>query len=115
MPDDPPLAALFRTNGLRQSRGGSVCGPYRAGMSAHGARRCRSELGGRQPAARRAPSSEATARSPTTRNPSNQTVPCLSPSGELNHASIDLRSEEHTSELQSLLRNSYAVFSLNKK
>src|SRR3546814_7473275 len=27
---------------------------------------------------------------------------------------INLRSEEHTSELQSLLRNSYAVFSLKK-
>src|SRR3546814_10460145 len=26
-----------------------------------------------------------------------------------------LRSEEHTSELQSLMRNSYAVFCLNKK
>src|SRR3546814_6058740 len=28
---------------------------------------------------------------------------------------IDLRSEEHTSELQSLMRNSYAVFCLKKK
>src|SRR3546814_8588956 len=28
---------------------------------------------------------------------------------------IDLRSEEHTSELQSLMRISYAVFCLNKK
>src|SRR3546814_8510470 len=27
----------------------------------------------------------------------------------------DLRSEEHTSELQSLMRNSYAVFCLKKK
>src|SRR3546814_1528511 len=27
----------------------------------------------------------------------------------------DTRSEEHTSELQSLMRNSYAVFCLNKK
>src|SRR3546814_4200092 len=32
------------------------------------------------------------------------------------HRSAELaRSEEHTSELQSLMRNSYAVFSLNKK
>src|SRR3546814_5592619 len=31
------------------------------------------------------------------------------------HAAIAARSEEHTSELQSLMRNSYAVFCLNKK
>src|SRR3546814_7707424 len=30
-------------------------------------------------------------------------------------AMLDLRSEEHTSELQSLMRISYAVFCLNKK
>src|SRR3546814_2879211 len=30
-------------------------------------------------------------------------------------ANVDGRSEEHTSELQSLMRNSYAVFCLNKK
>src|SRR3546814_6814200 len=30
-------------------------------------------------------------------------------------AGCDLRSEEHTSELQSLMRNSYAVFCLNNK
>src|SRR3546814_1581437 len=29
--------------------------------------------------------------------------------------SVDIRSEEHTSELQSLMRNSYAVFCLKKK
>src|SRR3546814_6594614 len=28
---------------------------------------------------------------------------------------VEVRSEEHTSELQSLMRNSYAVFCLNKK
>src|SRR3546814_10855410 len=28
---------------------------------------------------------------------------------------LDIRSEEHTSELQSLMRNSYAVFCLKKK
>src|SRR3546814_10653391 len=33
--------------------------------------------------------------------------------GGLGHG--DLRSEEHTSELQSLMRNSYAVFCLKKK
>src|SRR3546814_5594421 len=31
------------------------------------------------------------------------------------HRAIDLRSEEHTSELQSLMRISYAVFCLKKK
>src|SRR3546814_3611205 len=31
------------------------------------------------------------------------------------HPIIDLRSEEHTSELQSLMRRSYAVFCLKKK
>src|SRR3546814_3782974 len=30
-------------------------------------------------------------------------------------ARVEKRSEEHTSELQSLMRNSYAVFCLNKK
>src|SRR3546814_1934299 len=34
--------------------------------------------------------------------------------GELAHATLH-RSEEHTSELQSLMRNSYAVFCLQKK
>src|SRR3546814_8609319 len=32
-----------------------------------------------------------------------------------NAAGVNLRSEEHTSELQSLMRISYAVFCLNKK
>src|SRR3546814_6254604 len=32
-----------------------------------------------------------------------------------NHAAIGVRSEEHTSELQSLMRISYAVFCLKKK
>src|SRR3546814_6134339 len=31
------------------------------------------------------------------------------------HVEADRRSEEHTSELQSLMRNSYAVFCLKKK
>src|SRR3546814_6051335 len=31
------------------------------------------------------------------------------------HTRLDARSEEHTSELQSLMRNSYAVFCLKKK
>src|SRR3546814_1186912 len=32
----------------------------------------------------------------------------------LDRAFVDVRSEEHTSELQSLMRHSYAVFCLNK-
>src|SRR3546814_7349578 len=51
------------------------------------------------------------------------TVGCLSgqgcalPTRQLVHADIydDFRSEEHTSELQSLMRISYAVFCLKKK
>src|SRR3546814_3933571 len=35
--------------------------------------------------------------------------------GENTAIDADRRSEEHTSELQSLMRNSYAVFCLNKK
>src|SRR3546814_10515412 len=31
------------------------------------------------------------------------------------HTDVDSRSEEHTSELQSLMRKSYVVFCLNKK
>src|SRR3546814_6235621 len=33
----------------------------------------------------------------------------------INESDMILRSEEHTSELQSLMRNSYAVFCLKKK
>src|SRR3546814_1130690 len=35
--------------------------------------------------------------------------------GILDEAEAEVRSEEHTSELQSLMRISYAVFCLNKK
>src|SRR3546814_3468301 len=41
--------------------------------------------------------------------------PDLSPSTEKAVADTDGRSEEHTSELQSLMRISYAVFCLKKK
>src|SRR3546814_5318536 len=37
------------------------------------------------------------------------------PSRELQDENFPTRSEEHTSELQSLMRNSYAVFCLKKK
>src|SRR3546814_7051887 len=35
--------------------------------------------------------------------------------GQIHHRRLDDRSEEHTSELQSLMRISYAVFCLKKK
>src|SRR3546814_1839436 len=38
-----------------------------------------------------------------------------SPGNQYVVAGVTLRSEEHTSELQSLIRNQYAVFCLNKK
>src|SRR3546814_1077807 len=58
----------------------------------------------RLPPARRPTPSRATSRSadPSTRSPCS-----ARPTGS--------RSEEHTSELQSLMRNSYAVFCLKKK
>src|SRR3546814_8312452 len=50
---------------------------------------------------------------------SNREAPPWRPTddpGDRDEASLDtLRSEEHTSELQSLIRTSYAVFCLNKK
>src|SRR3546814_5330367 len=39
----------------------------------------------------------------------------ISPAREIGIGKLFARSEEHTSELQSLMRNSYAVFSLKKK
>src|SRR3546814_7825051 len=44
-----------------------------------------------------------------------RTLSALEPSLAETDAAIGLRSEEHTSELQSLMRISYAVFSLKKK
>src|SRR3546814_7969970 len=35
--------------------------------------------------------------------------------GRMGWTATDIRSEEHTSEIQSLMRNSYAVFCLKKK
>src|SRR3546814_2657919 len=44
------------------------------------------------------------------------TVPVLvETDGHVIDQSLDIRSEEHTSELQSLMRTSYAVFCLKKK
>src|SRR3546814_4552553 len=39
----------------------------------------------------------------------------IDPIGNMDQAAIEVRSEEHTSELQSLMRISYAVFCLKKK
>src|SRR3546814_3333134 len=46
--------------------------------------------------------------------PSAHPLQCIAPSIHLGEE-IGLRSEEHTSELQSLMRISYAVFCLKKK
>src|SRR3546814_9618084 len=42
-------------------------------------------------------------------------LPLMAGKGDPKIARIKARSEEHTSELQSLMRNSYAVFCLQKK
>src|SRR3546814_1044598 len=46
-----------------------------------------------------------------------QQQPCPSPASRcgFTHTHAQVRSEEHTSELQSLMRSSYAVFCLKKK
>src|SRR3546814_1369174 len=51
------------------------------------------------------------------RKPEHRTRGTFEPAGEqrLRRLEIILRSEEHTSELQSLMRTSYAVFCLKKK
>src|SRR3546814_4747808 len=48
----------------------------------------------------------------TPRNPWN---PTHIPGGSSSGPAVAVRSEEHTSELQSLMRSSYAVFCLKKK
>src|SRR3546814_10878515 len=47
--------------------------------------------------------------------PSNNAKETVAQTGNANQPYVDQRSEEHTSELQSLMRNSYAVFCLKKK
>src|SRR3546814_1208860 len=42
-------------------------------------------------------------------------LPCWTRVGETSHLVVPYRSEEHTSELQSLMRTSCAVFCLKKK
>src|SRR3546814_6401126 len=48
-------------------------------------------------------------------SPSGERIAKLAPSGASDAWRGEIRSEEHTSELQSLMRNSYAVFCLKKK
>src|SRR3546814_3900437 len=45
----------------------------------------------------------------------NSHLTSIAPTGTISLAFADNRSEEHTSELQSLMRISYAVFCLKKK
>src|SRR3546814_10778584 len=49
------------------------------------------------------------------RTPIGAPVPTVESTGDLEKTSASGRSEEHTSELQSLMRISYAVFCLKKK
>src|SRR3546814_10208768 len=48
-------------------------------------------------------------------DPGDPVVVFSSPTGHAIALGVGPRSEEHTSELQSLMRNSYAVFCLKKK
>src|SRR3546814_8882449 len=48
-------------------------------------------------------------------NPEGVTVPTIRRTVRAREDLLDIRSEEHTSELQSLMRISYAVFCLKKK
>src|SRR3546814_1971175 len=47
--------------------------------------------------------------------PGHRRVSCATPASVIRRRRRPARSEEHTSELQSLMRNSYAVFCLKKK
>src|SRR3546814_17547395 len=58
----------------------------------------------------------ASSTAPAVRSSNPSTAPDISPVTLSNRApAVSLRSEEHTSELQSLMRISYAVFCLKKK
>src|SRR3546814_9757878 len=54
-------------------------------------------------------------RLPVTLDQAVETIPNTAPSLHLGYIRPERRSEEHTSELQSLMRISYAVFCLKKK
>src|SRR3546814_1018246 len=76
-------------------------------LQGHGrARQCPCHLSGAGPACR--------GDEPVPVRPSGRRLACLRPRAAL-RGRISDRSEEHTSELQSLMRLSYAVFCLKKK
>src|SRR3546814_3553181 len=58
-----------------------------------------------------APAEETAAEAPAQEEPANEGVSAEAPA----EGAVDARSEEHTSELQTLMRISYAVFCLKKK
>src|SRR3546814_7283624 len=60
-------------------------------------------------------SDRTTALSASAANSAGHSAPVASRSCTEKHSDSDARSEEHTSELQSLMRISYAVFCLKKK
>src|SRR3546814_4555914 len=67
-------------------------------------------------AIRPTPTSPSAQAPPVVRNTPRNTAPMIvSRSTRISHGRCTLRSEEHTSELQSLMRISYAVFCLKKK
>src|SRR3546814_6694763 len=80
---------------------------------------CSSDLGGRRPprrgAGRRSPRRFGRASSAGGRRPAGRGPSCRGAAGSRRSGGRPSRSEEHTSELQSLMRISYAVFCLKKK
>src|SRR3546814_13179781 len=92
-----PYTTLFRSTGRRGQAPVAGQRPRRQARPAQG----RSRLG-------------APAAAPRCRRPGGRTA-CRTRVSRLAHPSADVRSEEHTSELQSLMRISYAVFCLKKK
>src|SRR3546814_3825919 len=68
-----------------------------------------------QPLNLRPTSPHSSRRTTKTPSPTNGSNPPTKSSPPSNDSAKKQRSEEHTSELQSLMRNSYAVFCLKKK
>src|SRR3546814_4837685 len=107
-----PYTTLFRSTGRGAGgRAGGVLRPWRAegrpgGGGAAQPALCRRHLSPRL----QGPSRGGT--SPSQRPTGDSDRPCRTSGGDRHDGR---RSEEHTSELQSLMRNSYAVFCLKKK
>src|SRR3546814_9565279 len=119
-----PYTTLFRS--VRQTQGAAACIHQQCGRSGPasaiaGAARCRWQGAG--PDDRGASETDARADRHTATWPTPVRVGTLEQSGHVmmahsrrsGYASTDVRSEEPTSELQSLMRISYAVFGLKKK